>query len=241
MKPTDIIHTSWLPILSPALSSPIMRELNYNVLPNISFTPHRMHIFRAFSLPVDRVRAVLIGQDPYPGPGDAIGYSFAIDRGRTKPKSLQIIEREITRSDPLHIGADTIDLLKWPEQGILMLNASLTTETGKRGSHRRYWQDFTAHVVKELSRVHPCTWILWGNHAKDLDRYIMKEDKLYLTGYDRHTIEEMPISSDINYVMKAPHPMVEAYGGGGPGFYGCDHFYFVNRMLARKGQKTIIW
>lgn len=238
MKTLDRIHPSWMPLMG-KLHEGLLKELGENILPNISYQPSREKIFRAFEQPINDIKVVILGQDPYPVPGDATGYAFAVPQNRRKPKSLQIIEEEIKKTDELNMNSSgEIDMLSWPEQGILLLNTSLTVETGKPGSHIKYWKDFIESAIRYLSAVRPCIWLLWGNSAKTFEGHISKE-LLSITGYDRDTIESIPINGDWNYIMKSAHPMSEHYRG--KGFYNCDHFYFVNRILAKQGKSTIIW
>lgn len=238
MNILDKVHFSWYPILG-YLKERELEHLNYEILPNISYQPKKEHIFRAFEQPLDAIKLTILGQDPYPTPGNAIGYAFAVPQNRKKPKSLQIIEEEIKKSDILNMNrSGELDMLSWPEQGVLLLNTALTVETGKPGSHTQYWKPFIERVIRFISSNRPCMWLLWGNNAKSFEKDISQE-RLIVNGHNRDTIESIPLNEDWNYVMKSPHPMVEAYKG--TGFYGRDHFYFVNRILALQGRKTIVW
>jgi uracil-DNA glycosylase len=232
------IHPSWQPVLYKLHEAPL-RELNTKILPNISYQPRPEHIFRALEQPVDAIKVTILGQDPYPTPGNAIGHAFAVPQNRTKPKSLQIIEREVLNTDPLNVNKGSeIDMNSWPDQGILLLNTALTVETGRAGSHLKYWKEFTGHLIRFLSATRPCIWLLWGKNAQSFEQMVANP-RHHVKGYNRETIETMPMNPDWNYILKANHPAAEAYGSGG--FYNRDHFYFVNRILALQGRGTIVW
>ena len=129
MKPTDLIHSSWKPIFHKLYESPLI-DLNEAILPIISYQPAPMNIFRVLAMPVNEVKVVLLGQDPYPTPGDAIGLSFVNGTAKV-PASLRIIYKEILDST----GKGTVDIHSWEKQGVFLLNTALTVETGKPGSH----------------------------------------------------------------------------------------------------------
>lgn len=176
---------------------------------------------------------------PYPTPGDAIGYSFVNGRNKT-PKSLHIIYEEIAKEGFTTLNG-AFNINKWTEQGVFLLNSALTVETGRAGSHLNYWKEFTQKVVFFLSSNNPCIWVLWGAKAQAFIPYINNSNIIDVRGYDRETIEEIPSSDDINYLLTSPHPAAEAYAGGKAGFYGCDHFYMINKILQKKSFESINW
>ena len=233
MKPTDIIHSSWSPIFHLLYESPL-KDLNEAILPIISYQPHNMHIFRALSMPVNKVKVILLGQDPYPTPGDAIGLSFVNGTERV-PASLRIITKEILSST----GKGAVDIHSWEKQGIFLLNTALTVETGKPGSHLNYWEKFTKGVIEYLSNENPAIWILWGKSAQQYKKFI--KQPFLIGNYPDELLEEIPIKEDCNYILEAPHPASETYSGGKAGFYGCNHFNMVNHILKSKGLDEIDW
>lgn len=233
MNPKDRIHKDWQPVI-PFLRQSQLQVLNSEVLPHISFQPHPKDIFRVFEMRPKDVKVVILGQDPYPTPGDAIGLSFVPGTGKV-PVSLRNIYKEVTNSTE----EENPDITKWTEQGVFLLNTALTVETGKAGSHLKYWEEYTKQVVRHLSRVSPCIWILWGAKAQQYRNCIYKP--FLVRGYDRNTIEDLPITPDNNYILMAPHPAAEAYAGGNAGFFGCDHFYQTNAVLRLRGKEEIIW
>lgn len=240
MNPKDCIDRSWFPIFGELYKEPLT-TLSTKILPNISYQPKPENIFRAFSLPVNEVKVVILGQDPYPTPGDAVGLAFVNGRGKI-PVSLKIIYNEIDDTviySPNQKTGEDSGIETWSKQGVLLLNTALTVETGKAGSHIKYWESFTQSVIKFLSSTNPCIWMLWGAKAQAYTPFITT--KFSVDGYNRETIEDIPISDNYNYILTAPHPAAEVYQGGKAGFYGCDHFYMVNRVLNKKRLKEIIW
>lgn len=234
------IHKSWYPITNLLYQEPL-KTLNEKVLPEISYQPTKENIFRIFQMPVEKIKVVILGQDPYPKPGDAIGYAFAINKGRKFPVSLKNIIKEVKRSDPDNINpSGEIDLTSWVNQGVFLLNTALTVETGRAGSHLKYWENFTKRVISHISVNNPTIWVFWGKKAQKFIPYI-HINPFHVVRYNRETIEKIPINSHWNYVLKGPHPAAEAYLNGKAGFFGCDHFYFINRILEKKRIKKIIW
>ena len=238
------IHQSWHEVILSELYKEPLATLN-RLLPNISYQPSQENIFRAFQMPLKDVKVVILGQDPYPTPGDAIGYAFAANERRKTPKSLKIIAGEIEK-EGLKTGFYDSDighwqtLEYWTKQGVLLLNTALTVQTASAGSHLKYWQNFTAKIISHISIHQPCIWIFWGKKAKFFIPCLQR-DPFHVKGYDRVTIEEILIDDDYNYILTAPHPAAELYTNGNGGFYGCDHFYLTNRILTKKGLPEIIW
>ncbi len=175
-------------------------------------------IFNAFALtPVDAVKVVVIGQDPYHGPGQAMGLSFSVPDGKPAPPSLRNIFREI--EDDLGIRmSGRPDLAPWARQGVLLLNASLTVEAGLANSHSRIgWQEFTDAVIRYLSdHREGLVFLLWGGYARS---------KKALIDTTRH------------HVLEAAHPSPLAGGA----FFGCRHFSKTNEILIREGKTPINW
>lgn len=243
MNPLEKFDDSWEPII-PLLHQDKLSDLKYNILPNISYQPATEDIFNVFRMPVSEIKVVILGQDPYPTPGDAIGYSFATREERRVPKSLNIIAQEIEKEGLRNLEADIKKpgyktLSHWRDQGVFLLNTALTVETGKAGSHLKYWEDFTKRVLNFISIESPCIWILWGKKAQNYRNFI--HNKFDVQGYDDETIKEIPAVSDYNYVLQAPHPAAELYSGGKAGFYGCNHFKYSNEILKKNTKKEIIW
>ena len=148
----------------------------------------------------------------------AMGLSFSVPHGVRVPPSLQNIYKELERSIPGFVPPDHGDLSAWADQGVLLLNASLTVERGKAGSHSRIgWQTFTDAVIETLSRERSdIIFMLWGNYAKD---------KIRLIDADKH------------YILTAVHPSPLA----GNGFIGCSHFASANQILESRGETPINW
>ncbi len=181
--------------------------------------PRWEDIFRAFLLtPFEKVRVVILGQDPYHGEGEAHGLSFSVPAGTKFPPSLRNIFKELQRdlglSPPL-FG----DLELWARQGVLLLNTCLTVRKDEAGSHARIgWEQFTDRVIARLSdQRHGIIFLLWGAHAQK---------------------KEALIDTDRHFILKAPHPSpLSAYRG----FIGCGHFSRVNMILQEQGEDPIDW
>ncbi len=233
MNPKENIHTSWQPIIN-LLNQEPLKTLSEEILTNISYQPKAENIFRVFLIPVSDIKVVILDREPYCTPGDAIGLSFI--NGTSKlPVSLRNIYKEIIDST----GQEIVTPTEWENQGVFLLNAALTVETGKAGSHLKYWESFTKRLVNFISSTQPCIWILWGRKAEMFISYI--HSPFRVIGYDRDTIKQIPGNPDWNYILTAPHPAAEAYSGGNAGFFGCNHFYFSNEILTVLHKKNINW
>lgn len=191
--------------------------------------PAPKNIFRAFDLcPFDKVKVVILGQDPYHGVGQANGLAFAVDNDVATPPSLQNIFKEIRvdivgtqETAPFEALAKKGrgDLSRWAEQGVLLLNATLTVRAKTAGSHQgKGWEQFTDAVIKALSdQREGLVFMLWGNYAKAKGAHIDRSKHL---------------------VLEAAHPSpFSAYSG----FFGCKHFSKANAYLLEHGQTPIDW
>jgi uracil-DNA glycosylase len=175
-------------------------------------------IFNAFdTTPFQDVKVVILGQDPYHNPGEAMGLSFSVPQGIKTPPSLQNIYKEINADLALSIPTHG-DLTSWAEQGVFLLNAILTVEKNLPASHQKIgWQFFTDAIIKKLSTERAgIVFMLWGNFAK-------KKKEL--------------IDTSKHLVLEAAHPSPLAGGA----FFGCKHFSQANDYLKKNGAKTIDW
>jgi len=181
--------------------------------------PAYRSIFEAFRLcSPDKVRVVILGQDPYHGEGEAHGLAFSVPNGVKIPPSLRNIFKEIKEECGASFSGNG-DLSSWAEQGVLLLNSSLTVRANKAGSHRFIgWEVFTDHVVSMLSiGRRGLVFMLWGSHAR---------------------AKGSLIDGSHHLVMTAPHPSpLSAYQG----FFGCGHFKKANEYLAEQGLLPISW
>ena len=176
-------------------------------------------IFNALnSTPLDRVKVVIIGQDPYHGPGQAHGLCFSVQPGVPTPPSLVNIYKELKRDLNIDIPSHGY-LQSWADQGVLLLNTSLTVERGNAGSHAaKGWQLFTDRVIEVVSRQRPkLVFLLWGSHAQGKQRLIDPTKHL---------------------VLRSPHPSpLSAHRG----FIGNGHFSRCNQFLSQNGMSPIDW
>lgn len=176
-------------------------------------------IFNAFEkTPFNEVKVVLLGQDPYHGPGQAMGLSFSVPDGVPPPPSLVNIYKELHKDIGMPIPK-TGDLTKWAEQGVLLLNASLTVRANEPNSHSKIgWTQFTDAVIRHISdEKKGVVFLLWGRFA---------QDKQVLIDQTRH------------HVLKAAHPSPFS---ADKGFFGCKHFSITNELLGKQGQDPIDW
>lgn len=181
--------------------------------------PPKDYIFNALKLtPYSNTKVVIVGQDPYHGVGEAHGLSFSVQEGIKIPPSLQNIYKEL--NDDLNIPiAQTGDLTKWGQEGVLMLNAVLTVEKDKPASHRNMgWELLTDYIIKVLNQKdEPVVFILWGNFAKEKVKYITNPN---------------------HYIITSPHPSPFSARNG---FFGSKPFSKTNNFLKSKGLKEIDW
>ena len=180
--------------------------------------PPGSQIFRAFELtPLPQVRVVILGQDPYHGPGQAHGLSFSVPENMPAPPSLKNIFKEIESDLGVRMSGYP-NLEKWARQGVMLLNAVLTVRSGEAASHSKIgWEEFTDAVIRYISdNCEGVVFMLWGNFARS------KRD---LINRSRH------------YVLEAAHPSPLARGA----FFGSRHFSQANNILVSRGQKPIDW
>lgn len=223
--PADInpkLPPSWLEVLGDEFRAPHMQALRAFLIEEQRqhpvFPPNR-DIFTAFwETPFDRVRVVILGQDPYHGPGQAHGMCFSVRRGVPPPPSLRNIFIEI--NDEIGIPRPNHgELTHWAAQGVLLLNAVLTVRSGVANSHQgRGWEQFTDRVIAELdARKEGLVFLLWGGSARKKAARVDRRRHLVLT---------------------APHPSPLSASRG---FFGCGHFVETNRHLEARGEAPIDW
>ena len=217
------IDPSWYEVLQPQFEAPYFAQLKeFLVAERQQHTcyPPGSLIFNAFdSTPFDKVKVVILGQDPYHEPGQAMGLCFSVPNGVQVPPSLVNIIKEINDDLGVSIPADRGDLRGWAEQGVLLLNATLTVRAHQAGSHqRRGWEEFTDAAISALNaRRSGVVFLLWGSYA-------IAKRKL--------------IDPSRHYVLTAPHPSpLSAYRG----FFGCRHFSQANAILQQQGLQPIDW
>lgn len=216
------IEQSWHKALSSEFEKPYFKALSdflhrEKAAGKVIYPPGSM-IFKAFELtPVDSVKVVILGQDPYHGPGQAMGLSFSVPSNVPAPPSLKNIFREI--SDDLGIRmSGNPNLEPWARQGVLLLNTSLTVQSGMANSHSRIgWGEFTDAVIKYISdNCEGVVFLLWGRFA---------QSKKALIDQSKH------------HVLEAAHPSPLAGGA----FFGCRHFSKTNKILVEEGKTPINW
>ena len=216
------IEESWKNALADEFGKPyfesLVRFLHSEKAEGQTIYPPGSQIFRAFELtPLDNLKVVILGQDPYHGPGQAHGLSFSVSAGVPAPPSLKNIFKEIESDLGVKMSGYP-DLEKWARQGVLLLNAVLTVRAGQPTSHSKVgWQEFTDAVIRYISdNCEGVVFLLWGNFART---------KSALIDHSKH------------HVLEAAHPSPLARGA----FFGCRHFSQTNALLASRGLRPIDW
>ena len=216
------IEPSWKAALAPEFDKPyfaeLVRTLYAEKAAGTTLYPPGGALFRAFELtPLQELKVVILGQDPYHGPGQAMGLSFSVPDGVPAPPSLKNIFKEI-HDDLGIVMSGRPNLEGWARQGVLLLNAILTVRGGEPASHSRIgWQEFTDAVIRTVSqRCDGVVFLLWGRFA---------QSKAALIDASRH------------HILMAAHPSPLAGGA----FFGCRHFSQTNDILRREGKLPINW
>lgn len=216
------IEPSWKSTLEQLFHQKYFKELVAFVKDEYSTSnvyPPGKDIFNAFNhCPIDSTKVVILGQDPYHGPGQAHGLSFSVKPEVPFPPSLHNIFKEI-ESDLGKPFPPNGDLTRWADQGVFLLNATLTVRAHQAGSHQKKgWEEFTDEVIRTISdKREKVVFLLWGAYA---------QKKSFLIDSNKHLI------------LKAPHPSpLSSYRG----FFGCKHFSKANDYLIANGNKPIDW
>ncbi len=219
-KPIQL-ENSWLTILKEEFDKDYFIQLRQFLTEEKSsyriFPPGNL-IFSAFNrTPFADVKVVILGQDPYHGPGQANGLCFSVSPGIKPPPSLVNIFKELKSDLGIEIPAGG-NLEPWADQGVLLLNATLTVRENTAGSHQQKgWETFTNTVIQKISALKQgVVFLLWGNYAK---------------------AKESLIDVSKHHILQAPHPSPLARGG----FFGCRHFSQTNEILQRQGLSPIDW
>lgn len=181
--------------------------------------PPREKMLAAFDItPYDKVKCVILGQDPYHDDGQAMGLCFSVPEGIDVPRSLKNIYKELKEEMPYDIPTHG-DLTKWAEEGVLLLNTTLTVKAHNAASHSKWgWANFTDAIIKALNdKEEPVVYMFWGNHARSKKEFITNPNHL---------------------VLEAAHPSPLSASRG---FFGCGHFALCNEYLVSKGLAPINW
>lgn len=216
------IHPSWLKVLREEFEKTYFETLVQFVKEEYASTtiyPEGKNIFRAFELcPFESVKVVILGQDPYHGPGQANGLAFSVNDAMQLPPSLQNIYKEISEDIKVAMPK-TGNLEHWAKQGVLLLNATLTVRANQPGSHQnKGWELFTDAVIKVVSeKKDHVVFLLWGKYAQEKGNIIDRSKHCVLT---------------------APHPSPFSADRG---FFGCKHFSKTSVYLTSIGEKPIEW
>lgn len=216
------IEESWKEALRDEFGAPYfssLKEFLREETKHAVIFPPGPQIFAAFNhTPLTAVKVVILGQDPYHGRGQANGLCFSVNKGVKMPPSLINIFKELNNDLGIPVP-DSGDLTKWADQGVLLLNATLTVREGQPGSHQgKGWETFTDNVIKTVSDLRAgVVFLLWGKYA---------QEKKTLIDAGKHL------------VLEAPHPSPYSANRG---FFGCGHFSAANRYLSENGLGPIDW
>ncbi|TVR78854.1 MAG: uracil-DNA glycosylase [Chitinophagaceae bacterium] len=217
------IEKSWEALLKGSFKDPYFHEIKKYLLNEKQkgklIYPQAKNIFKAFDLcPVDHVKIIILGQDPYHGEGQAHGLSFSVPDGIKPPPSLKNIFKEII-DDIGELNIKNGNLENWAKQGVLLLNAILTVEASKPASHSKIgWHYFTNSVITKLSeQKSKLVFMLWGKYA---------QEKIQMIDQKKHL------------VLTAPHPSPFS---ADKGFFGCKHFSKANHYLVKNNKSAIKW
>ena len=217
------IEATWKEVLQDEFDKPYFRQITSHIkterLQGKMIYPPGPLIFNAFQqTPVDEVKVVILGQDPYHGPRQAMGLSFSVPKGVPPPPSLINIFKELNTDVGLPVPNHG-DLTKWAQQGVMLLNASLTVRAGEPMSHSKIgWHLFTNCIIKKISELkEDVVFLLWGRFA---------QEKIALIDTKKHLI------------LKAAHPSPLSANNG---FFGCRHFSKTNTYLMKQGLDPINW
>lgn len=215
------MHPSWQNFLKQEFQTPYfvsLAQFLHQAYDEKTIYPPKKQVFRAFSTDLNKIKVVILGQDPYHEAGQANGLAFSVSPSLPLPPSLRNIFLEIQHdlNKPMPTSGD---LSRWAKQGVLLLNSSLTVEAHLAGSHRgRGWEIFTDHVISYLNKTRPhLVFLLWGNAARA---------KAAMIDQEKH------------YVLTAAHPSPLSASRG---FFGCRHFSKTNAKLRTWGLPAIDW
>ena len=218
------MEASWKEVLQHEFTKPyflqIVTFLKTEKAAGKTIYPPGPLIFNAFNqTPFNKTKVVILGQDPYHGPGQAHGLSFSVPNGIKPPPSLVNIFKEIQSDIGIPMPAQYGNLTRWAEQGVLLLNASLTVRANEPNSHSKIgWADFTNEVIQKISdEKEGVVFLLWGKFAQD---------------------KQLLIDETKHHVLKAAHPSPFS---ADKGFFGCKHFSKTNTFLVDKGLDPIDW
>lgn len=217
------IESSWKEVLKDEFQKSYFEQIvmflkHEKALNKIIYPPGNL-IFSAFDkTPFNDVKVVILGQDPYHGPGQAHGLCFSVQKGVKPPPSLVNIYKELNKDVGIPIP-ETGDLTKWAEHGVLLLNAMLTVRNGEPASHSKIgWESFTDAVIRKISDLKEgVVFMLWGKFAQD---------------------KQVLIDATKHYILKAAHPSPFS---ADKGFFGCRHFSKANELLVKDGKAPVDW
>ncbi len=218
------LESSWKKLLAEEFEKPYFLEIKSFLASEIeagkTIYPHSKNIFNAFGhTPLDKLKVVILGQDPYHGPGQAHGLSFSVQDGVKVPPSLKNMYKEIRSEYPDYEIPESWNLIHWADQGVLLLNSILTVEAAKPASHSKiWWADFTDSVIRSISdNCEGIIFLLWGNFSR---------------------WKKALIDTNKHFVLESPHPSPFSAHSW---FFGNGHFKKVNEILKQQWKWEVKW
>ncbi len=216
-----LIRKSWYEKLADEFEKPYYKKLESfldNEYKTKTIYPKAENVFNSINqVPLEKIRVVIIGQDPYHEPNQAHGLSFSVENGVMLPPSLKNIFKEIEAETG--VVNKSGNLIKWAKQGVLLLNTVLTVERGKANSHKNMgWENITTKIIQIINEQNtPIVFLLWGSQAQSFAKYLNNPNHI---------------------VLKCAHPSpLSAFNG----FFGCNHFVKANEFLTRHNVQPIDW
>lgn len=265
MKILEQVHESWHPLMYMLHKEPL-KTLNEKILPEISFQPAKENIFSVFKMPLENIKVVLLGQDPYPTPGVAIGRAFAVSEKTKIPVSLDNIRKEIYLSKSHYLRDEFKESPTYIVPSVYMGNYpdekdKMTINLFKEWKTLQNWVDQGVFLLNSALTVetnnagsHLKYWqeftkkvvsyiasnnpSIWLLWGKKAESFIpyINYNPFNVKGYTIENIEDIPINNDWNYIISTPHPAAESYTNGKAGFFGSNCFYYTNVILKQKGK-----
>lgn len=233
MKTT--IHNSWVRLMNPLRGS---SPLHSKLLEDTSYFPKGNQVFEAFSFPVEDLKIVILGRGPLRDSQGTSGIAYTFNDCKLNQSLENLLYGLIMESDAKNLQNNTIDIKSWTDKGILMLNTSLTTQTGREEIHREYWYNFMGNLIKSISIQQPAIWFVFGEDLYDYSKFIFK--KVTASDYSDDTIGNIPKTGSMNYVFYDKNPLVQM-GRINKNFKKASHFSYSNEILKGLNKDQIKW
>lgn len=215
-----------------------LSPLSNQLLEDTSYFPKGDKIFEAFSFPVEDLKLVILGRWPLRDSQEASGIAYTQRISSYNQNLEKHLYEVISIYDKENLHSNTINIKSWADKGILMLNTSLTTQTGREEIHKKYWYNFMGSLIKRLSAEKPTIWFVFGEDLYDYSKFIF--NKVTASNYNDDTIRSIPKLNDVNYVFYDKNPLIQL-NKVNKNFKNGFHFKHSNEILLRLGESLIKW